>query len=71
MPLYQYACKHCQASLEILRRITESDSPPSLEEVAGLPALCGQDRQSHELERRIGPTSFQLVGYGWYAKGGY
>lgn len=65
MPLYNYKCKHCGQSLEVLRRITESDTPPTEQEVAGLSG-CKEGQSSHDLERRIGPTSFQLIGGGWF-----
>ncbi len=68
MPLYTYACTHCGEELEVLRRITESDTLPTQEELAGLPSCTESE---HKLERKIGPTSFQLMGYGWYNKGGY
>jgi putative FmdB family regulatory protein len=54
MPLYEYQCEACEHRFEVQQRLSE---PP----LATCPS-CGKDR----LEKRIGATSFQLKGGGWY-----
>jgi len=56
MPIYEYACEACGEIVERMQKF--SDPPPET-----CPA-CGADRS---LARRIGRTSFQLKGGGWYA----
>lgn len=71
MPLYSYVCDHCKGKLEVLRAITEHDTPPTPEEVTGAGLSVCSDAAGHKLERHIGPTSFKLQGWGWFNKGGY
>lgn len=55
MPIYEYRCQQCGATLEAMQRM--SDAPLKRCE------RCGADA----LERLISQTSFVLKGSGWYA----
>lgn len=57
MPLYEYACSHCGAELEIRQRISEDPVRQCPE--------CGTEA----LERLVSQSSFALKGGGWYADG--
>lgn len=69
MPMYSYRCTKCPAKLEIIRPIKESDSPPSEQEVAGLP-VCTED-SVHNLERYIASAPNVLKGSSWGPGKGY
>jgi putative FmdB family regulatory protein len=53
MPVYEYECKTCQKTLEVMQRF---DEPPLL-----TCESCGG-----ELRKLISNTSFVLKGNGWY-----
>jgi len=57
MPLYEYDCQACGASLELIRKVSEADD-----------RLC-PECQTQGLSRRTSQTAFQLKGSGWYADG--
>jgi|JI10StandDraft_1071094.scaffolds.fasta_scaffold691517_2 putative FmdB family regulatory protein len=57
MPIYRYACGACQATTEVLAKI--SDPPP-----ATCPH-CG----GGPLHKAVARTAFHLKGGGWYAQG--
>lgn len=64
MPLYQYRCKKCKRSLEILRQFAEFDVPPQAEEVAtNDPSL--PECPEHEWERLIGGNQSIVKGWNW------
>lgn len=54
MPIYEYQCKACDNSLEILQKI--SDAP-----LTTCPS-CEQET----LQKKISATGFRLKGTGWY-----
>ena len=54
MPIYEYACKNCEHTLDALQKI--SDDP-----LVECPA-CGQP----QLKRLISAPRFRLKGSGWY-----
>ncbi|MBS0350966.1 MAG: zinc ribbon domain-containing protein [Proteobacteria bacterium] len=54
MPLYEYQCKNCGNTSEVLQKV--SDAP-----AINCPH-CGTDG----LQRKISATRFQLKGQGWY-----
>ena len=54
MPIYEYACTHCGATLESLQRITDAPLVSC--------QSCGQDT----LERLVSAAGFRLKGSGWY-----
>ena len=57
MPIYEYACKACGASLEVRQKF--SDDPLTECPECGAPSL----------ERLVSASSFALKGDGWYADG--
>ena len=57
MPLYEYNCQKCGASMELIRKMSEADDPTCPE--------CGEQG----LTRHTSQTAFQLKGSGWYADG--
>ena len=54
MPIYEYVCKACGASTELMQRISD---PPATD----CPA-CGKP----ELTKEISAAGFRLSGGGWY-----
>jgi putative FmdB family regulatory protein len=54
MPIYEYACKHCDHELEALQKISD----PPLQDCP----KCGQP----ELRKKISAAGFRLKGGGWY-----
>lgn len=54
MPIYEYACKHCEHTLDALQKL--SDAPLVDCPECGKPAL----------KKRISAPSFRLKGGGWY-----
>ena len=54
MPIYEYACKHCQHTLDALQKI--SDAP-----LVDCPE-CGEPA----LRKLLSAPSFRLKGGGWY-----
>lgn len=69
MPFYEYKCKNCGRSLEILRQFSEFDLPPVAEEVTedpSLPACSG-----HDWERQIGGNQTLTRGPNWTGRKGY
>jgi len=54
LPIYEYACKECDHSLDALQRI--ADAP-----LVGCPA-CGEP----SLKRVLSAPRFRLKGKGWY-----
>lgn len=69
-PLYGWECENCKISVELLKKFSESDVPPSNEDLTEdkKPVTCGEvEGTVHKWRRVIGPTSFKLIGYGWYS----
>lgn len=54
MPLYEYQCKACGESTELLQKISDD------------PATTCPHCQKDQLVKQISSTSFQLKGSGWY-----
>ena len=54
MPIYEYQCEACGASLEKLQKLSD----PALKKCPE----CGKAR----LKKKISATSFRLKGTGWY-----
>lgn len=66
MPNYVYECKKCKGQVEIIRKISESDSKPTTEELAKLDADCKHE----ELVKLM--FGFTLNhGYGYGSKGNW
>ena len=59
MPIYEYKCQNCGATIEKLQKINDEPLVTCTE--------CNED----SLEKQISNTSFQLKGKGWYNSGGY
>jgi len=53
VPIYEYRCKRCGASVEVIQRITD-------------PPLRKCRDCSGPLEKLVSVSSFQLKGSGWY-----
>lgn len=70
MPMYLWACKKCAKETEVVRSISEYQTPPQEDDGEGL-VYCTVDEKNgaveHEWERRIpsGSGQFHLVGRGW------
>lgn len=58
MPIYEYKCRGCGHTQEVITTLSERDTPPPCSE-------CG----SSELRRLISRSSFALKGGGWYKDG--
>ena len=59
MPKYLYECKHCKGQVEIDRKITNSDSLPTEEEMKDFPECEG-----HEVQKLMGSfTKVHAPGY--------
>lgn len=58
MPIYEYACKKCEAEFEVSQRIT--DEPLKR-------YLCPQCGKRVAVTKLISRSSFHLKGSGWYA----
>lgn len=54
MPIYEYECKKCNHTLDILQKMSD---PPALQ-----CPQCGED----SLVRLVSAAGFQLKGTGWY-----
>ncbi len=54
MPIYEYQCRACEHSLEVLQKISE-------EPLRDCPA-CGQP----QLRKLVSAAGFRLSGSGWY-----
>lgn len=61
MPTYEYVCKKCGSTVELIRSITD-ESPG--------PLCCSENCNAEPMVRQISATSFVLKGSGW-AKDGY
>lgn len=57
MPLYEFKCKKCNRTIEVLQKY--NDPPP----------MCKDHKEAHETERIISKTGFSLKGTGWYKDG--
>ncbi len=69
MPMYDYWCAGCGGKLAIIRTMEKYQDPPSSdEEIDASMPVCNEG-VPHKWERTIGPTSFKLLGYGWYKDG--
>lgn len=55
MPIYEYRCNKCEATDEVLQKVSD----PAPEECPS----CGTKKS---MEKLISQTSFQLKGGGWY-----
>ncbi|MCC7174122.1 MAG: zinc ribbon domain-containing protein [Bryobacterales bacterium] len=53
MPLYEYECKKCGRTFEVLQRTSD-------------PALTVHDHCGGALEKLLSPPAFQFKGSGWY-----
>lgn len=53
MPLYEYKCKSCEKTFEVLQKMNEEPMTECL-------YCCGS------VEKLVSSTSFQLKGSGWY-----
>lgn len=58
MPLFDYICSECNYSVELLQKHNEP-----------VPDTCPSCGKRQTLGKRIGITSFQLKGGGWYRDG--
>lgn len=54
MPIYEYACKNCEHTLDVLQKVID-------EPLVDCPA-CGR----RELRRLLSAPRFRLKGQGWY-----
>lgn len=54
MPIYEYECKNCQHTLDVLQKIADDRLVECPE--------CGQ----HTLKRLLSAPRFRLKGQGWY-----
>lgn len=58
MPLFDYVCNNCGSTVELLQKHSDPD-----------PILCKSCGKKHTLTKKIGLSSFQLKGGGWYSDG--
>lgn len=56
MPIYEYRCRQCGNTMEILQKA--SDPPPT---------TCPTCEATSSLDRLVSRSSFQLKGGGWYS----
>lgn len=56
MPIYEYRCRQCENTMEILQKA--SDPPPT---------TCPKCEATSSLDRLVSRSSFQLKGGGWYS----
>ena len=54
MPIYEYACKHCEHTLDALQKISDD------------PLVYCPDCGEPELKRQLSAPRFRLKGKGWY-----
>ena len=68
MPIYLWKCFHCSIECSVIRKVTDIDLPPG-EVNDDFVSDCKES--GHHWERMLAATSFQLLGSGWFNKGGY
>jgi predicted nucleic acid-binding Zn ribbon protein len=71
MPLYNYECKKCKYSIEVIRKMQDSEVAPTEEEVLGEENKCSDGTSHHDLERRLKSAPGILKGGSWGSGKGY
>lgn len=54
MPIYEYKCKNCGATIEKIQKFSDE------------PLVTCKECSEDSLEKQISSTSFKLKGKGWY-----
>ncbi len=71
MPLYHYACKKCNFSVEIIRTMKESEDLPTEKEIEKECDSPDSTDKKHDLERLIKSAPGVMKGGSWGNGKGY
>jgi predicted nucleic acid-binding Zn ribbon protein len=68
MPLYLWKCSRCAAQAQVVRKVDDIEIPPT---TGDLSETDKESKCEHQFERQMCAPAIQLLGSGWFSKGGY